>query len=457
MALWSGRFSGKMDPGAWLFNASILVDQRMAVEDVLGSIAWAEQLAAIDVISSEDHQLIHSGLQQILDEINQDVFEIEQGDEDIHSAVERRLYAIIGTAAGKLHTGRSRNDQVATDFRLWVLNHIPQIHEAIQKLQKVLIDRAEADLGIVLPAYTHLQRAQPVLLSHWWLSHFWALERDRQRWEILQKNTAVLPLGSAAVAGTGFPIDRNALAESLGFAAISENSMDAVSDRDFAAEFLFNTSLVSVHLSKLAENMILFSSKEFDYIALDDAFATGSSLMPQKKNPDIFELTRGKTGTMIGLLTGMLSTLKGLPSTYDKDLQEDKAPVFMAFDYLVTVLPVLADAITSLTVNAKTMQAAIDSTMYATDLADNLVKSGIPFREAHGMVGKAVRYILEKQCSLADLTKQEWQDLEIPLSVIDQDLFSPIVSINKKTVPGSTGTNSVEEQINHARRCVNLL
>lgn len=456
MALWSGRFSQKMDPEAWMFNASIFIDYRMAAEDVLGSLAWSEQLFKIDVLSENEYKLIQYGLTQILNEINEDKFEVDSDDEDIHSAVERRLFELIGETAGKLHTGRSRNDQVATDFRLWVVNHIPIICEKLQNLQKILLKRAESDLGIVFPAYTHLQRAQPVLLSHWWLSHFWALERDQQRWRSLKNQTSILPLGSAAVAGTGFAVDRKDLAESLGFKRISENSIDAVSDRDFAAEFLFNASLTAIHLSKISEVMVLFSSKEFGYLELDDSFSTGSSLMPQKKNPDIFELARGKTGTMIGLLTGLLSTLKGLPSTYDKDLQEDKAPVFEAFDMLIQILSVFSGAIKTLTVNNQSMEMAIDSTMYATDLADNLVKFGIPFREAHGLVAKAVRYALENNRDLRELGDDDWENLSIPKKAIQEDLFTPGASINKKSIPGGTGMEAVKEQINHARRCVNL-
>jgi argininosuccinate lyase len=455
MALWSGRFSGKMDPAAWYFNASIGFDQRMALEDVMGSLAWASQLAAIGVITQNEYKHMEMGLTTIQSEFENDLFEIQAGDEDIHSAVERRLYELIGEVAGKLHTGRSRNDQVATDFRLWVLNHIPVIFDVITQMQQSLLNRAEADFGLIMPAYTHLQRAQPVLVSHWWLSTFWALERDQQRWQAVYKNASVLPLGSGAVAGSGFAINRLSLAEQLGFESISQNSMDAVSDRDFAAEFLFAASMTAVHLSKFAEGIILFSTREFDYLALDDAFATGSSLMPQKKNPDVFELARGKTGSMIGLLTGLLTTLKGLPSTYDKDLQEDKAPVFAAFDYLTVVIPVLAGALDSLTLKPENMEKAIDSTMFATDLADALVREGIPFREAHGLAAKAVRSALESGVGLDQLSQEKLVELGIPAKLMDKDLFSTNVSINHKNLPGGTGTQAVRKQMDQAQWCIN--
>ncbi len=455
MALWSGRFSGTMDPAAWLFNASILVDQRMALEDVQGSLAWASQLWVVGVLSQQEFEQIERGLKTIQSEFENALFEIQPGDEDIHSAVERRLYELIGETAGKLHTGRSRNDQVATDFRLWVLNHIPAVCDAITLMQQSLLNRAELDFGNIMPAYTHLQRAQPVLISHWWLSTFWALERDQQRWQTVYKNTSVLPLGSGAVAGSGFAVNRSTLAKQLGFEFISQNSMDAVSDRDFAAEFLFAASMTSVHLSKLAEGVILFSSKEFGYIELDDAFATGSSLMPQKKNPDVFELARGKTGSMIGLLTGLLTTLKGLPSTYDKDLQEDKAPVFAAYDYLMAVLPVLAGALETLTVNPEKMEQAIDSTLFATDLADTLVREGMPFREAHGLAAKAVRTALDSGIGLDQLSQEKLADLGIPSKLLDEELFSASVSINHKNLPGGTGPEAVKEQINQAYAYIN--
>ena len=308
--LWGGRFSGDNDAQAWALNASIDFDQRLAPQDVRGSIAWAAALQDAGILSVDEADEIKTGLNTIATEFEEGTFVFEPGDEDIHTAVERRLTALIGPVAGKLHTGRSRNDQVVTDFRLWMLDHLPLLDEALVGLQRVLVQRAEADTDVIMPGYTHLQRAQPVLLSHWWLSHFWPLQRDRDRLVELAKRVAILPLGSGALAGVPFPIDRDKLASDLGFASASVNSIDAVSNRDFVAEFLFCTTMIGLHLSKLAEAIILLTSAEFGYFELSDAHSTGSSLMPQKKNPDVFELTRGKTGSLIGNLVGIMTTLK---------------------------------------------------------------------------------------------------------------------------------------------------
>ncbi len=360
MKLWGGRFSGSLDPAAWELNASIGFDQRLAHQDVRGSLAWARALEKANVLSPAECTGLCHGLETILKEFEAGAFPFQESDEDIHTAVERRLGELIGPLAGKLHTGRSRNDQVATDLRLWLLDHFPRLEEALVGLQSALVERSEQDMGILMPGYTHLQPAQPVLLSHWWLSHFWPLQRDRERLRQLSERTAVLPLGSGALAGTPFPVDRAALSAELGFTRPSDNSIDAVSDRDFAAEFLFCSALTGVHLSKLAEGMILFSSPEFGFFELSDAFSTGSSLMPQKKNPDIFELTRARSGVLLGYLTGFLAILKALPSTYDKDLQEDKLPVFHAYDSLSAVLPVAAGALRSLTIHRTRIGVSIE-------------------------------------------------------------------------------------------------
>ncbi len=453
MTLWGGRFQSKMDQAAWELNTSLPFDQRLALEDVQGSIAWAAQLAQIGVLSDTDYNAIRDGLKQIQSEFQDQTFAFSTADEDIHSAVERRLYELAGNAAGKLHTGRSRNDQVATDFRLWVMNHIPHLKQTLRNFQKSLLERAEKDIDVLMPAYTHLQRAQPILLSHWWMSHFWALQRDQQRLDFVKQQTAVLPLGSAAVAGTSFPVDRNVLAITLGFDHPCENSIDGVSDRDFVAEFLFAMTLCATHLSKLAEQIVLFSSAEFGFITLDNSFSTGSSLMPQKKNPDVFELTRGKAGSLLGGLTGFLATLKGLPSSYDKDLQEDKVPVFHAFDTLMLILPVLTGALDTLKVDSQKMAAAIDPSVYATDLADELVKAGLPFREAHAQVGKAVQYASEHNKSISQLSGQEWHDLIPNIELQWTELFSPEKSIKSRNCLGGTAPSAVIQQIDAARRC----
>ncbi|MBI3360763.1 MAG: argininosuccinate lyase, partial [Chloroflexi bacterium] len=361
MKLWGSRFSTSLDPLAAKFNYSIDFDRRLWDQDIRGSAAWARGLTRAGVITSGEADELCRGLQRVWAEFNGGTFKFVPGDEDIHTAVERRLSEIAGPVAGKLHTGRSRNDQVATDFRLWVMEAIDGARGRIRGVQAALLAQAEALFGVMLPGYTHLQRAQPILFSHWLMSHFWALERDRERLVQSRQRASRLPLGSGALAGTAFPIDRERLARDLGFALASPNSLDAVSDRDFAAEFLFDAALLASHLSRLAEALTLYSSLEFGFLELADSFATGSSLMPQKKNPDVLELTRGKAGTLIGLLTGLLATLKGLPSAYDKDLQEDKPPVFAAFDTLEAMLPVLAGAIATMTVKPDRMKAALDA------------------------------------------------------------------------------------------------
>jgi len=447
MTLWGGRFTQSLDSLAWALNASLPVDQRMAIQDVDGSIAWAAAIHSAGILLDEEHASIALGLDTVRKEFASGEFIFQPSDEDIHTAVERRLSELIGAAAGKLHTGRSRNDQVATDFRLWMLNAIPELHSAFTNLQSVLVEQAELAGEIIMPGYTHLQRAQPILLGHWWLSHYWALKRDVERLQDLTKRVSVLPLGSGALAGAPFALDRDALAKSLGFAEVSQNSLDAVSDRDFAAEYLFVCSMASVHLSKLAEQIVLYTTAEFGFFELSDAFSTGSSLMPQKKNPDVFELTRGKAGTMIGLLTGLMSTLKGLPSTYDKDLQEDKAPVFAATDTLLSILPVMAAALRTITIKPERMRSEIDSTMMATDLADYLVAKGVPFREAHSLAGKVVRAAGENQVRMEELPLEAYQAISAVFEADVYQVFDPLESINKRNTVGGTSLQSVKNQI----------
>jgi argininosuccinate lyase len=451
MTLWHGRFARKTNDDAFALNASISFDIRMAEQDLRGSLAWAEAIHKAGVLDSAEHARIQAGLLQIEQEIREETFPVKPDDEDIHTAIERRLGEIIGALAGKLHTGRSRNDQVATDFRLWLLDHLPKLDSALKNLQSALVERAEKDQDKIMPGYTHLQRAQPILLSQWWLSHYPPLKRDQARLQELTRRVAILPLGSGALAGCPYPIDRASLAESLGFDAPSMNSLDAVSNRDFAAEFLFIAALIGTHLSKISEQIVLFTSAEFGFFELDDAFSTGSSLMPQKKNPDPFELTRGKAGTLLGYLTGLMATLKGLPSTYDKDLQEDKVPVFSAFDTLLAMLPVMAGAIRTLKVNPARMESAIDAGMMATDLADYLVTRAVPFREAHAISGKVVRAGIEKGKSLDELTLAEFQEIH---PVFDEDVyqvFDARASINKRAAIGGTAPSAVRAQIARAK------
>jgi argininosuccinate lyase len=450
MTLWGGRFSTKLDRQAWDLNSSLPVDQRMAVQDVDGSVAWAYAIHRAGILTDKEHASIALGLATVREEFASGRFAFAPSDEDVHTAVERRLTELIGDAAGKLHTGRSRNDQVATDFRLWMLQTIPTLATAMRDLQYAFVEQAEAAGETVMPGYTHLQRAQPILLAHWWLSHYWALQRDVERLQDLRKRVSVLPLGSGALAGVPFDIDRSALAESLGFAEVSQNSLDAVSDRDFAAEYLFCATMIGIHLSKLAEQMVLFTSTEFGFFELSDAFSTGSSLMPQKKNPDVFELTRGKAGTLLGLLTGLLATLKGLPSTYDKDLQEDKTPVFQATDILLAILPVIAGALRTITVRTERLRSAIDSTMLATDLADYLVEKGVPFREAHAMAGKVVRAGGDKRVSLEKMSLEAYQAIG-PFEADVYQVFDPLKSIQKRNAIGGTSLQAVKMQITKCR------
>lgn len=447
MTLWGGRFTQSLDSLAWALNSSLPVDQRMAIQDVDGSIAWAAAIHNAGILTDEEHASIALGLDTVRKEFASGEFSFVPSDEDIHTAVERRLSELIGAAAGKLHTGRSRNDQVATDFRLWMLQAIPELNSAFLNLQSALVEQAELAGETIMPGYTHLQRAQPILLGHWWLSHYWALKRDVKRLQDLTKRVSVLPLGSGALAGAPFALDRDALAKSLGFAEVSQNSLDAVSDRDFAAEYLFVCSMAAVHLSKLAEQVVLYTTAEFGFFELSDAFSTGSSLMPQKKNPDVFELTRGKAGTMIGLLTGLMSTLKGLPSTYDKDLQEDKAPVFAATDTLLSILPVMAAALRTITVKPERMRNAIDSTMMATDLADYLVEKGVPFREAHSLAGKVVRAAGEGKVRMEELSLEAYQAISLVFEADVYQVFDPLESINKRNTVGGTSLQSVKNQI----------
>ncbi len=446
MTLWGGRFSSKLNEQAWNLNSSLPVDQRMAVQDVQGSQAWAEAIRQAGILTDKEHASISLGLATVKEEFSSGRFSFAPSDEDIHTAIERRLTELIGDAAGKLHTGRSRNDQVATDFRLWMLGAIPTLHAVLDDLQSALVEQAESAGESIMPGYTHLQRAQPILLAHWWLSHYWALKRDQERLQDLRKRVSVLPLGSGALAGVPFNIDRLALAESLGFAEVSLNSLDAVSDRDFAAEYLFCAAMMGIHLSKLAEQVVLFTSTEFGFFELSDAFSTGSSLMPQKKNPDVFELTRGKAGTLLGLLTGLLATLKGLPTAYDKDLQEDKAPVFQATDTLLAILPVLAGALRTITAKPERMRSAIDPSMMATDLADYLVEKGIPFREAHALSGKVVRAANQMEMSLVEMPLEAYQSIG-PFEADVYRVFDPLRSIQKRNAIGGTSLQSVKQQV----------
>jgi argininosuccinate lyase len=452
--MWGGRFTQKLDPAAWALNTSLAVDRRMGMQDVQGSLAWAAALHQAGVLSEDEAAQIASGLQAIQAEFTAQSFTFSPDDEDIHSAVERRLFELCGQLAGKLHTGRSRNDQVATDFRLWMLQTLPDIENALLQLQNTLVFQAEQSQVTIMPGYTHLQRAQPILLSHWWLAHFWPLQRDRERLAQLAQRAAVLPLGCGALAGTPLPVDRQALAKALAFQTAAPNSIDAVSDRDFAAEFLFFAALCGVHLSKLSEAIVLFCSAEFGFFELSDAFSTGSSLMPQKKNPDIFELGRGKAGAFTGRLVSLLTTLKGLPSTYDKDLQEDKEPVFASADTLLALLPALAGAIQTITAHPERMLSAIDAGMMATDLADYLVRKGVPFRETHALAGKAVHAAYEQGLGLDGLPLAVYRSIHPAFEEDVYQVFDAWESVKRRTALGGTAPAAVQVQLAQAKESV---
>lgn len=451
MKMWGGRMSKPTDPLVERFNTSASFDYRLAMEDIRGSLAWAAVLGRAGILNEEDKTAILSGLTTIRSEFADGTFPTHASDEDIHSAVERRLTELIGPVAGKLHTGRSRNDQVATDFRLWIMGACSLLSGEVIALQKALVESAAADLHAPMPGYTHLRQAQPVTWGHWVLSHFWPLDRDLRRLEQCVLEASVLPLGSGALAGTSVPIDRVDLAAQLGFSQVSPNSQDAVADRDFAAVFLFDCALMGVHLSRMAEQLILFSTDEFGFIEMDESFTTGSSLMPQKRNPDPLELTRGKTGRLIGHLAGLLSTLKGLPSAYDKDLQEDKEPVFDAMETLIGAVPVVTGVVRTMRVNRYKMAVAIAPEAFAVDLAEYLVTKGLPFREAHAVVGKAIRLAEARGVALDGLASEDWASASSLFEGEVVGLFDVEAVLNRRQAVGGTSQRALEEQLQAAQ------
>jgi argininosuccinate lyase len=451
MTLWSGRFSGPADEALRRLNDSLPYDQRMAAQDIAGSLAYARAIGAEGVITADEAAQIAAGLEQVRAEFEDSRFAFAPGDEDIHTAVERRLTELIGPVGGKLHTGRSRNDQVATDFRLWTLDALRGLDERIGELQAGFIQTASEHIETLMPGYTHMQPAQPVTAAHWLMSFFWMLARDRDRLRDCRRRTAVSPLGSGALAGTPFAVDRAALAAELGFDSASRNSLDAVSDRDFAAEALFGLALVGLHLSRFAEDVIWFSNPAFGFITLDDRFSTGSSLMPQKRNPDPLELARGKAGRLVGNLTRLLTALKGLPTGYNKDLQEDKEALFDSVDTLALLLPVLTGVASTLHLNTERMRAALSVDMLATDLADYLVHRGIPFREAHHIVGRAVAVAAEQGVTLAELPLSALQELSPVFASDVAAVFDFDESVRRRAAQGGTAPAAVRAQIEAAR------
>jgi argininosuccinate lyase len=451
MTLWGGRFSEPTDDDLRALNDSITFDKRMYAQDIAGSIAYAGAIAQAGVITQAEAESMVWGLKLVQAEFEAGEFELKPGDEDIHTAVERRLSELVGAVGGKLHTGRSRNDQVATDFRLWVMDALDQIDSRIAELQIALIEQAEKQVQTLMPGYTHMQPAQPITAGHWLMSFFWMLARDQERLAQAYQRTAVSPLGSGALAGTPFDVDRAALAEALGMNSYSQNSLDAVSDRDFAAETLFTLALMGTHLSRLAEDIIIYSNPQFGYITLNDRYSTGSSLMPQKRNADPMELARGKAARLIGNLTGLLSALKGLPSTYNKDLQEDKEAVFDSVDTVQLLLPVITAIIKTLRLNPEKMRAALSEDMLATDLADYLVRKGMPFREAHHVVGQAIRLTVQQGSKLSQLSLDTLRELSDLFSDDVKQVFDFEVSVSRRKAAGGTAPEAVQAQIEQAR------
>ena len=451
MGLWGGRFSEPTDADLRALNDSIGFDRRMYRQDIRASQTYARGIAEAGIITTEEMQQLLDGLQQILIEFEENRFQLRDGDEDIHTAVERRLTELVGAVGGKLHTGRSRNDQVATDFRLWVMDAIKQFDEQIAALQLALLEKSEGHIETVMPGFTHLQPAQPITAAHWLMSFFWMLSRDRDRLMATRDRAAVLPLGSGALAGNPYDVDRAKMADELGFSSYSQNSLDAVSDRDYVAETMFDLALLGTHLSRFAEDILLYSNPLFGFVTLNDRYSTGSSLMPQKRNADPMELTRGKTGRLIGDLTGFLSTLKGLPSGYNKDLQEDKEALFDAFDTLVKLMPVITAMVATLQLNPDAMRRGLTEDLLATDIADYLVRKGLPFREAHHVVGRIVRLATDNKVNLSELS---FGDFKATSDLFEQDIvdvFNYDRSVSQRRAAGGTAPEAVRLQIEQAK------
>jgi argininosuccinate lyase len=450
--LWGGRFKGGVDPAFAKFNNSFAFDRRLFEADVRASVAHCNGLVAAGVLTTEEADSIKTGLKAILQRGLAHGKLDEMESEDVHSFVEAQLVELVGDAGRKLHTSRSRNDQVATDLRLWLREAIDELRTQIRLTQAALLDLAEQKRDAVLPGYTHLQRAQPILFAHWCLAYFEMLSRDRERLGETRRRVNVMPLGSAALAGASFPIDREIVARELGFAGVSRNSVDAVSDRDFCVEFVAACSLIMVHLSRLAEEIILYSTTEFGFFQLSDAVATGSSLMPQKKNPDSMELVRGKAGRVFGDALSLLTMLKGLPLAYNKDMQEDKEAIFDAFDTTFSCLEVSALVLRNMELNEKRMrEAASRGMMNATELADYLVRKGTPFREAHETVGKVVVRAIESGVELSDLSLDELRSFS---NRIESDVFESLTleqTLATKSRTGGTAPERVAEALAYAR------
>ena len=452
MALWGGRFEGETDALVWKFNQSLPFDRRLWREDITGSIAHAKMLAKQGIIPGDDGRTIVAGLTALRDDLASGAATLPDEAEDIHSAVEQMLRERIGTVAGKLHTARSRNDQVATDIRLWLKGASQDLLSAVRELRETLVRLAEANLGTVLPGRTHHQHAQPILLSHHLLAYFWMLTRDTGRITDAAKRADALPLGAGALAGTPFPIDRDFVRQELGFATVCPNSLDAVADRDFAVEYCAAASLLMLHLSRLAEEIVLWSSPEFAFVELSDAVTTGSSIMPQKKNPDVAELVRGKTGRVYGDLVTLFTLMKGLVLAYNKDMQEDKEPLFDAHDTVLACTTLMSRLLADARFRPEKMKASLYGDFStATDLADALAAEGMPFREAHEIVGKLVRQCLEQGKALETLTIEDLKAVDTRFSPAALLAVAPEASANARTSYGGTAESAVRVQIEEAK------
>src|SRR5919109_1652689 len=454
MTLWSGRFDTAPDPAAFDFGVSFGFDRALFEDDVTGSIAWAEALGAAGVVNTADAKTMITALQGILEDGRREPAFVSGPDEDIHSFVERKLIERIGDAGRRLHTGRSRNEQVSLDLRLYLRRRIPVLQGGIAALVAACADQAERAETTLMPSYTHLRRAQPVLVAHYFLSHAAALRRDHARLAAAAAEADALPLGSGAVAGTSYPVDTARLAKALGFSRVVPNSMDASSDRDFVASFLYASSVAMVHLSRLAEDLVIFTGEEHGFFDLADASATGSSMMPQKKNPDPLELVRGKAGRTIGRLTGWLATMKGLPSGYNKDLQEDKEAVFDAEATYLASLKASEAVVSRLSVNAERSGRAASGLLLATDVADYLVARGMPFRRAHEVVGAMVRRLLAEGRDFSSLTMNEWREASDMFGEDAPRAATALASVQARRTPQSTNPEAVRAALDDCRTWV---
>ena len=454
--LWGGRFTKETNKLVEEFTASISFDQQLAAQDIEGSLAHVQMLSECAIISAEDGERIKAGLLVLKEKLAQNQLSFDVAHEDIHMNIEKQLIDLVGPVGGKLHTGRSRNDQVATDMHLYLKEKLIQIIQLVAAVQASILGQAKENVETIMPGYTHLQRAQPISFAHHLMAYFWMLQRDKERLSDSLARVDLLPLGAGALAGTTFPIDRQRSAELLGFSQVYPNSMDAVSDRDFILEFLSNASILMMHISRLSEELIIWSSQEFQFIELDDAFCTGSSIMPQKKNPDVPELLRAKTGRVYGNLMGLLTVLKGLPLAYNKDMQEDKEGMLDTVATVEGTLALLAPLLETMVVRRENMtKATKEDYANATDIADYLSKKGMPFRDAHEVIGRIVLYAIEQNKYLLEISLDTYQQFSALFSEDIYEVLQPVATVQARTSYGGTGFEQVREQVRLAEEVLN--